>query len=157
MLSYSASAACGPSRWASRKRVICNLPIACGSLSWPWISPLSSARAERTICNSICRIVVPIRICVAASADRQIQVVVPDTFLAIAMGDQAFALPAHQRDRHEDVRPGHPGRRGDAGSTNLQLATELVGDAQLDFASSWQIGRAVQQECRDRSRMPSSA
>src|SRR5262249_62356572 len=29
--------------------------------------------------------------------------------------------------------------------------------AEVDLVSIWQIGRAVQQECRDRSRMPSSA
>src|SRR5689334_25297440 len=31
------------------------------------------------------------------------------------------------------------------------------GDCVPDDQNTWQIGRAVQQECRDRSRMPSSA
>eukprot|EP00456_Euglypha_rotunda_P038961 TRINITY_DN29957_c0_g2_i1.p2 TRINITY_DN29957_c0_g2~~TRINITY_DN29957_c0_g2_i1.p2 ORF type:complete len:161 (-),score=60.74 TRINITY_DN29957_c0_g2_i1:11-493(-) len=40
----------------------------------------------------------------------------------------------------------------------IQRLNDLFyGPMPLDDLDSWQIGRAVQQECRDRSRMPSSA
>ena len=54
-----------------------------------------------------------------------------------------------------------PGFKGDAPGSDKNTGFSLPHDPRSDlvlvFEANGEIGRAVQQECRDRSRMPSSA
>eukprot|EP00456_Euglypha_rotunda_P019608 TRINITY_DN17344_c0_g1_i2.p1 TRINITY_DN17344_c0_g1~~TRINITY_DN17344_c0_g1_i2.p1 ORF type:complete len:112 (-),score=20.78 TRINITY_DN17344_c0_g1_i2:10-345(-) len=69
---------------------------------------------------------------------------------AVAPAQAAWRLLFRLRDVGVDGLPEH-----DPGGVAIEDADELVGRAEEIHLV--EIGRAVQQECRDRSRMPSSA
>eukprot|EP00456_Euglypha_rotunda_P088542 TRINITY_DN907_c0_g1_i6.p1 TRINITY_DN907_c0_g1~~TRINITY_DN907_c0_g1_i6.p1 ORF type:complete len:167 (+),score=29.29 TRINITY_DN907_c0_g1_i6:1411-1911(+) len=85
----------------------------------------------------------------------------PDSNVGIVLGGHTEALPdkpkGKPKEHWERVAAGvQEGGRNEAAASFIGKLLSGVSDA-FDNGYIAQIGRAVQQECRDRSRMPSSA